>query len=113
MKYSWNGTDELYASERSGAMLNYWIPSPYDDRHPYPSISRPWTFSVMFTAEAADETAHGTWLDDCARAHLAHTLAGLDFMARSRCVMRDRVLCCGGTASVELVRIRPILPPEV
>ncbi len=113
MKYSWNGTDELYASERSGAMLNYWIPSPYDDRHPYPSISRPWTFSVMFTAEAADETAHGTWLDDCARAHLAHTLAGLDFMARSLCVMRDRVLCCGGTASVELVRIRPILPPEV
>lgn len=113
MKYSWNGIDELYASERSGAMLNYWIPSPYNDRHPYPSISRPWTFSVMFTAEAADETAHGAWLEGCARAHLAHTLAGLDFMARSRCVMRDGVSRGEGTASAELVRIRPILPPEV
>ena len=112
MKYSWEGIDELYASERSGAMLDYWIPSPYNARHPYPSVSRPWTFGVMFTAEAADETAHGPWLARCAGAHLRHTLAGLRFMAGARCVMRGSVSRGEGTVSAGLVRIRPILPPE-
>ena len=112
MKYSWEGIDELYASERSGAMLDYWIPSPYNARHPYPSVSRPWTFGVMFTAEAADETAHGPWLARCAEAHLRHTLAGLRFMAGARCVMRGSVSRGEGTVSAGLVRIRPILPPE-
>lgn len=113
MKYSWGGVDELYENERSGPMLNYWIPSPYNASHPYPSISRPWTFSVMFTAEAADETAHGQWLAACAAAHLKHTLAGLKFMANARCVMRERISSDGDGASVQLARTRPILPPEV
>lgn len=113
MKYSWEGIDELYACERTGAMLNYWIPSKYNERHPYPSISRPWTFSVMFTAEAADETAHSHWLEACAGAHLQHTLAGLDFITASRCVMRESVSREPGTACIRLSRIRPVLPPEV
>lgn len=112
MKYSCDGIDEFYASERDGAMLNYWIPSPYNAAHPYPSISRPWVFSVMFTAEAADETAHGSWLAECAKAHVTHMLAGLKFMANTRTVMREVVRADDGEASIQLVRIRPILPPE-
>lgn len=82
-KYSWNGIDECYPSRWDGGFLNYWIPCPYNTAHPYASVSHPEICTVMFTAEAADETAQGEWLELCAEAHLRHVLAGLDSLRRA------------------------------
>ncbi len=111
LKYSWGGIDESYPCKHSGPMLDYWIPSPYNSRHPYPTVSLPWTFSVMFTAEAADETAHGPWLAFCAQAHLAHVRAGVELMRRTRAVMEETALAADGAAQIKYMRHRPALPP--
>lgn len=110
-KYAWGGIDESYPCKRSGPMLDYWVPSLYNARHPYPTISRPWTFSVMFTAEAADETAHGPWLQFCAQAHLAHVRAGVALMRSARVVMEDIVSAADGRGQIKYLRCRPVLAP--
>ncbi|MCI7742780.1 MAG: hypothetical protein MSO56_10885 [Clostridiales bacterium] len=111
-KYSWNGKDEFYASQWDGNMLNYWVPSPYNPDHPYPTVRWPWLYSVMFTAEAADETAHGAWLKDCAEAHLTHVRAGVRFLQQTRMVTEESVWVKNGQAHVACIRQRPLLPPE-
>ena len=111
-KYAWGGIDESYPCKHSGPMLDYWVPSPYNPRHPYPTVSRPWTFSVMFTAEAADETAHGPWLRFCAQAHLSHVRAGVSLMRRTRAVMEDAASAAGGKGEIKYLRHRPVLAPE-
>lgn len=110
IKYSWGGIDESYPCEYRGSMLDYWVPSPYNARHPYPTISLPWIFSVMFTAEAADETAHGTSLNFCRQAHLAHIRAGVELMRNTRAVMEESVEVCSGAVHIKYLRHRPLLP---
>ena len=48
-------------------MINYWIPSPYNPEHRYPSIRFPWILSLDYVSEVADETAQGEYLNRCAR----------------------------------------------
>ena len=108
-KYSWCGIDESYPCQRQGAMLNYWVPSPYNARHPYPTVSRPWIFSVMFTAEAADETAHGEWLRICACAHLRHVRAGVELLRTAGCAVESSAVVSADTAQITYRRRRPLL----
>ena len=112
MKYSWQGLDECFPCSQAGPMLDYWIPSPYNPRHPYPTVSRPWIFSGMFTAEAADETAGGEWLSKCAEAHLVHIRTSLDFLRRARVVADREVLAEGGKTLVRYLRHRPLVSPK-
>lgn len=112
LKYSWNGTDESFPCKQEGPLLNYWIPSPYNPRHPYPTVSRPWIYSVMFTAEAADETASGAWLAACAEAHLVHVRAGVDFMRRAQIVAEETFTADEWTARAAYRRLRPVVAPE-
>lgn len=109
-KYSWCGIDESYPCQRQGAMLNYWVPSPYNSRHPYPTVSRPWTFNVMFTAEAADETAHGDWLRTCAYAHLLHVRAGVELLRTAGYSVESGASVSDDTAQITYRRRRPLLP---
>ena len=91
-------------------MLNYWVPSPYNSRHPYPTVSRPWTFNVMFTAEAADETAHGDWLRTCAYAHLLHVRAGVELLRTAGYSVESGASVSDDTAQITYRRRRPLLP---
>lgn len=109
IKYSWCGIDESFPCSHQGAMLNYWVPSPYNANHPYPTISHPWMFSMMFTAEAADETAHGEWLRTCAQAHLRHIRAGMDLLRKAHYCTENHVSESGGTAQATYRRRRPLL----
>lgn len=111
-KYSWGGTESCYPTEQTSAMLNYWISSPYTPHHPYPTVNRPWVFSVMFTAEAADETAHGDWLRFCAKTHLEHLRAAIDLMRHTNLVMEETTTLTNTFAEVSYVRHRPVLPPN-
>lgn len=109
-KYSWCGIDESYPCQWQGAMLDYWVPSPYNPHHPYPTVSRPWTFSVMFTAEAADETAHGDWLRLCAQAHLLHVREGVDLLRKAGYTADIAAAVQDGTARITYRRRRPLIP---
>ena len=108
-KYSWNGIDSTYPSEWNGSMLNYWVPSSYDENHPYPTVRWPWIYSVMFTAEAADETAHGAWLEKCARAHEIHVEEGISLIRKCKSVFKENNFCRNGHAGVSMVRQRPFV----
>lgn len=112
-KYSFGSTDDSFPSEWDGNLLNYWIPSPYHPRHPYPTVSAPWIMSLMYTAEAADETAHGACLADCAEAHLRHVRAGLHYLRSLRTVPEEGCTeAPDGGLLLRSMRHRPLLPPE-
>ena len=112
MKYAWNGVDESFPFDWEGGFLNYWPGHPHDPAHPYLSVSRPWLLSVLFTAEAADETARGEWLAACGEAHLRHLLAGIGLLGRSGTVIECQACWDGSGLSVHCKRHRPLLPPE-
>ena len=107
-KYAWNGADESFPFRWEGGFLNYWPASPQNDRHPYLSISRPWLLSVLFTAEAADETASGEWLSLCREAHLRHLNASVGMLERCRLAVSREELNGG----LHLTRHRPLLPDK-
>ncbi|MBQ9535947.1 MAG: hypothetical protein IJU78_08900 [Clostridia bacterium] len=111
-KYSWDGIDGLFPFEYQNALLTYWVPSRYDPRHPYFSVSYPWVITMMFTAEAADETAQGEYAGACGRAHLSHLRSGVECLLESRSVMEERTERGEDGLSVRCRRLRPLLPPE-
>lgn len=111
-KYMLPKKAEDYASEWDGNLLRYWVPSPYNPSHPYPTVRYPWNVSVMFTAEAADETAFGQELQQCAQLHVRHILTGMHFLLNARYVAEEKVRIEGEGLSIGKMRQRPLLPPE-
>ena len=73
----------LFPADYYRDMINYWIYFSYDKNHRYPSIKIPWITTVSYTSEVADETAHGEYLNTCAKAHKEHDLAVIDILFES------------------------------
>lgn len=73
----------LFPADYYRDMINYWIYFSYDKNHRYPSIKIPWITTVSYTSEVADETAHGKYLNTCAKAHKEHDLAVIDMLFES------------------------------
>ncbi len=73
----------LFPADYYRDMINYWIYFSYDKNHRYPSIKIPWITTVSYTSEVADETAHGEYLNTCAKAHKEHDLAVIDMLFES------------------------------
>jgi len=90
-------------------MINYWIPFEFDPNHRYPSIRFPWITTVAYTSEVADETAHGAYLNLCARAHVTHDEAVLDMLMNCKCLFESRCDISENQISISHVRQRPVL----
>ncbi len=69
--------------DAADGLLHYYVPSPRNDKHPYPSVRMPQTVRLMLTAEAADETATGEDLRRAAELHERNILAAIDFAAEN------------------------------
>jgi hypothetical protein len=89
-------------------MINYWIPSPYNPEHRYPSIRFPWILSLDYVSEVADETAQGEYLNRCARAHLEHDKAIIGSLRNAHKVYRKEWNFSDSDVRAELTRKRPI-----
>lgn len=96
-----------------GNLLRYWIPAKYNPNHPYPTIRMPWQVGVMFTAEAADETAHGEDLEQCADLHLKHIKAGVQYLLDCLCPEDTGIEQGRGQFRVWNSRVRPLVPEKI
>lgn len=107
--YAHRWMPRLFPADYYRGMIDYWIPFDYHPEHRYPSIRFPWITSAAYTSEVADETAQGSYLGLCARAHTVHDLAMIRALADARCVWKT---CCETkekTVRVSMVRQRPII----
>lgn len=108
-KYAHNWMPKLFPADYYKNMINYWIPSPYDPKHRYPSIRYPWILSVDYVSEVADETAQGEYLYECAHAHLVHDLAVIDMIRECSCVYEKIWNYTSNEIEASLTRKRPII----
>ena len=79
-KYAHSWMPALFPANYYKGMINYWIPFTWSKNLMYAAPRYPWVTSVSYTSEVADETAQGTYLNLCARAHLVHDLATIDMI---------------------------------
>jgi hypothetical protein len=108
-KFAHGWMPKLFPANYYKDMINYWIPFAFDPAHRYPSIRFPWITTVAYTSEVADETAQGSYLHLCARAHLNHDLATLKMLAGSTCVYIDKWDVSDGGIEAAHIRQRPII----
>ncbi len=108
-KFAHGWMPKLFPANYYKDMINYWIPFAFDPAHRYPSIRFPWITTVAYTSEVADETAQGSYLYLCARAHLNHDLATLKMLAGSTCVYIDKWDVSDGGIEAAHIRQRPII----
>ena len=108
-KYAHAWMPKLFPADYYKGMINYWIPFAQDDEHRYPSIRFPWITTVAYTSEVADETAQGSYLNLCARAHVTHDLAVIEMLAKARCIYREHMEVTKEGISVSQIRQRPVI----
>lgn len=108
-KYAHKWMPKLFPADYFNNMINYWIPFEYDPLHRYPSIRFPWITTVAYTSEVADETAQGTYLNLCARTHVAHDEAVLEMLMGAELVFESDFELREDGLSLLHIRQRPIL----
>ena len=108
-KYAHGWMPKMFPATYYKNMINYWIPSPYNPEHRYPSIRFPWILSLDYVSEVADETAQGEYLNRCARAHLEHDKAIIGSLRSAHKVYREEWNFSDSGIKAELTRKRPIL----
>lgn len=108
-KYAHAWMPKLFPADYYKQMINYWIPFQYDREHRYPSIRFPWITTVAYTSEVADETAQGSYLNLCARAHVAHDEAVIQMILEAEHVHTRRCVCQKGEIFAEYSRQRPMI----
>lgn len=107
-KYAHGWMPKMFPATYYKNMINYWIPSPYNPEHRYPSIRFPWILSLDYVSEVADETAQGEYLNRCARAHLEHDKAIIGSLRNAHKVYREEWNFSDSDVRAELTRKRPI-----
>lgn len=108
-KYAHAWMPKLFPADYYKGMINYWIPFEADPVHRYPSIRFPWITTVAYTSEVADETAQGSYLNLCARAHVKHDLAVIEMLAGARCIYKEHINVTEEGLSVSQIRQRPVI----
>ncbi|MEA4812275.1 MAG: M14 family metallopeptidase [Anaerolineaceae bacterium] len=108
-KYAHSWMPGLFPANYYQDMISYWIPSAYNPQHRYAAVRYPWVTGVSFVSEVSDETAQGDYLELCARAHLVHDLAIIDWLSKAQMVFDDKQEWQGNTASLSRKRKRPVL----
>lgn len=108
-KYAHAWMPKLFPANYYKNMINYWIPSPYNPEHRYPSIKYPWILSVDYVSEVADETAQGDYLYECARSHLVHDLAIIDMIINCSYVYEKEWNYTSDDVKATMTRKRPVI----
>ncbi|MGL6200936.1 MAG: M14 family metallopeptidase [Lachnospiraceae bacterium] len=108
-KYAHQWMPKLFPAEYYKEMINYWIPFTQDSAHRYPSIRFPWITTVAYTSEVADETAQGSYLNLCARAHVTHDIATIKMLINAQCIYENRFVLTAQKADICHTRQRPII----
>ncbi|OLS02780.1 M14 family metallopeptidase [Tissierella creatinophila] len=108
-KYAHSWMPKLFPADYYKDMINYWISFEFDPSHRYPSIRFPWITTVAYTSEVADETAHGDYLNLCARAHVAHDEAIIQMLMNSTCLFDSKCEIIKDGISIRRIRHRPLL----
>lgn len=108
-KYAHAWMPKQFPADYYKDMINYWIPFEFDPDHRYPSIRFPWITTVAYTSEVADETAQGSYLNLCARAHVAHDEAVLDMLMNCTCLFESRCDISENKISISRIRQRPVI----
>jgi len=109
-KYANRWMPKMFPANFYRSMINYWVPSPYNPEHRYPSVRYPWITTVAYVSEVLDETAQGDYLALLAQTHLTADLAILKVMLESRSVYEYSVKeGADGAVSAVLIRQRPII----
>ncbi|HLR20986.1 MAG TPA: M14 family metallopeptidase [Tissierellaceae bacterium] len=108
-KYAHAWMPKLFPADYYKDMINYWIPFEYDPSHRYPSIRFPWITTVAYTSEVADETAHGDYLNLCARTHVEHCQAVIDMLMESTLLFEDKFEIKEDSISIKKIRHRPLI----
>jgi len=108
-KYAHHWMPKLFPANYYKEMINYWIPFTEDSAHRYPSIRFPWITTVAYTSEVADETAQGTYLNLCARAHVTHDIATIKMLINAQCIYEDRLVFSKQKVDICHTRQRPII----
>lgn len=108
-KYAHNWMPRLFPANYYKNMINYWIPSPYNPDHRYPSVKYPWILSVDYVSEVADETAQGEYLYECAHSHLVHDLAIIDMIVNCSYVYDKTWNYTSDGVKVSMTRKRPVI----
>ncbi|HSN93543.1 MAG TPA: M14 family metallopeptidase [Anaerolineaceae bacterium] len=111
-KYAHAWMPALFPADYFEDMISYWIPSPYSPAHRYVAVRYPWITAVSFVSEVSDETAQGDYLELCARAHMTHDLAIIDWLCTAGMVFENSQIWHGATAVISHQRKRPILFTE-
>jgi hypothetical protein len=107
-KYAHAWMPALFPADYFEDMISYWIPSPYNPAHRYVAVRYPWITAVSFVSEVSDETAQGDYLELCARAHMTHDLAIIDWLCNAGMAFEDSQKWQGATAVINRQRKRPI-----
>jgi hypothetical protein len=107
-KYAHAWMPALFPADYFEDMISYWIPSPYNPAHRYVAVRYPWITAVSFVSEVSDETAQGDYLELCARAHMTHDLAIIDWLCNAGMAFDDSQKWQGATAVINRQRKRPI-----
>lgn len=108
-KYAHTWMPKLFPANYYKNMINYWIPSPYNPDHRYPSVKYPWILSVDYVSEVADETAQGDYLYECAYSHLLHDLAIIDMIVDCSYVYVKTWNYTSDEVKVSITRKRPVI----
>lgn len=109
-KYAHEWMPKLFPADYYKEMIDYWIPFAYDAGHRYPSIRFPWITSVAYTSEVADETAQGSYLNLCAKAHVKHDEAVIQMLIeKSICVIKKQYQITEEDMVLTQIRQRPIV----
>jgi len=107
-KYAHAWMPALFPADYFEDMISYWIPSPYNPSHRYASVRYPWITTVSFVSEVSDETAQGDYLELCARAHMTHDLAIIDWLCTAGIAFKNSQTWQGASALITRQRNRPI-----
>ncbi len=111
-KYAHAWMPALFPADYFEDMISYWIPSPYSPAHRYVAVRYPWITAVSFVSEVSDETAQGDYLELCARAHMTHDLAIIDWLCTAGMAFENSQTWQGASAHITRQRKRPIFFKE-
>ena len=107
-KYAHAWMPVLFPADYFEDMISYWIPSPYNPAHHYAAVRYPWITTVSFVSEVSDETAQSDYLELCARAHMTHDLAIINWLCTAGMAFEDSQTWQGASAVITRQRKRPI-----
>lgn len=107
-KYAHAWMPKLFPAVYRYGMIHYWIQKEQSAEQLYFSHRFPWITTMYYTSEAADETAQGAYLCECAQTHLSEDIAILRLMKDTQAFYNKCYQISDRGIQIGMNRIRPI-----